>query len=93
MVSRYMDAVEKPFIGYKMKPQYASLISDNPVGGGRLFRDPNGRPADNVLSALYLGCGPLWTQAQDACDRAEQYPGKFTYTDMDANYDPYYDEQ
>lgn len=92
MVSRYMDYVSEPYPGYKIKPQHAKIISSHPSGGGRLFRDSNGRPCDNVLAALYLGTGPRYHTATDACEAAGQYPGKFVFTTMDAEYDPYYED-
>lgn len=85
-----MDYVEQPYPGYKMKPQYSKIISSNPSGGGRLFRDPNGRPSEQVLSALYLGTGPKQHVAQAACEHAGRYPGKLTYTTMEDYFDPYY---
>jgi len=92
MITRYMDYVTTPYLGYKLKAKYAKIISSNPVGGGRLFRDKNGRPADNVLAALYLGCGPYYQRAKDECEHLGRYPGKFNSTTMDAEYDPYFDE-
>lgn len=57
MTNRFMDKVNTPFIGFRLKAKYVRLISRNPANQGRLFRDPNGRPSGAVLSALYLGHG------------------------------------
>ena len=90
MITRFMDYVQQPFPGYKLKSQFTKIISLNPSGGGRLFRDPNGRPGENVLSALYLGTGPKYHEAVAACEHAGRYPGKLSYTTMENIFDPYY---
>lgn len=91
MVTRFMDYVSEPYPGYVLKPRYSKIISNNPSGCGRLFRDANGRPADNVLAAIYLGGGPHFHLATDACEMTGRYPGKLTYTTMDAEYDPHHE--
>jgi len=88
-----MDYCEQPFPSYRMKPEYAKIISSNPVGGGRLFKDKNGRPSDNQLAVIYLGISPNMTQAEDWCARMSRLPGKCTLTTMDAEYDPYYEHE
>ena len=52
-----MEKVTQPYLGYRIRPRYARLVSKNPANAGHLFRDPNGRPSGVVLSSLYLGPG------------------------------------
>ena len=80
MIHRYMEFVEEPFLGYRLLPQYAHIVSEAPVGGGQLVTDPNGRPSENVLSAFYLGFGPKYAEAQRECERTERYPGHASMT-------------
>ena len=75
-----MEYVESPVAGYRLLPQYTHLISDTPSDGGRILTDPNGRPSQNILSALYMGCGPKYARAASECERMEQYPGRLTMT-------------
>ena len=80
MIHRFMEFVEKPFRGYRLRSQYAHIVSDAPVGGGRLVTDSNGRPSENVLSAFYLGFGSEYSKAQVECERLERYPGHASMT-------------
>jgi len=52
-----MEEVRQPFRGFRLKPQYSSIISKNPANQGKLFLDPHGRPSGAVYAALYLGSG------------------------------------
>ena len=84
-----MTYVSEPFPGYRLKKEFTHLISENPPNSGRLFRDPNGRPSGNILSALYLGCGPKYYDACQACTRAEQYPGRLVTTSFGSDFHPH----
>ena len=83
-----MEAVDHPYPGYRIKKQFSHLISEHPANSGRLYKDPNGRPSGMVLSALYLGCGPKYYQACQACDREERYPGRIVTTSFGSDYNP-----
>ena len=84
-----MTYVESPFPGFKIRPKYSKIVTRTPVGGGRLFHDPNGRPADNVLAALYLGSTiEQYYAAEEACQNAQRYPGPVFQTDLHNHYDP-----
>ena len=84
-----MDYVETPYPGYRLKDKYSKIISKLPNNGGRILRDKNGRPAGNILAAFYLGCGPKFGEACLHISQTNRYPGKFTYTTMDDQYDPH----
>ena len=86
-----MDYVSEPYPGYRLKPEFNKIISQNPIGGGRILKDPNGRPSGNILAAFYLGCGPHFMAAVDSAISKNQYPGKYTQTTFDDQYDPYYE--
>ena len=91
MINRFMDYVEEPYPSYRLKPEFTKIISSSPIGGGRLFRDKNGRPSDNQLAAIYLGYGPKMSVAENWCATTTRLPGKQTFTTMDAEYDPHYE--
>ena len=85
-----MTYVTSPFPGYKLRAKYSKIITRTPVGGGRLFQDANGRPADNVLASLYLGSSAeKYYAGEEACKQAQRYPGVQFQTDLHTHYDPH----
>ena len=89
MTSRFMDYVETPFAGYKIKPQYAKIISNPDPENVRPAAEFHGRPHETILSALYLGFGEKCSRAQDECNRTNQYPGARSQTTFFAEHDPH----
>ena len=89
MTSRFMDFVETPFVGYRIKPQYAKIISNPNPENVRPAAEFHGRPHETILSALYLGFGSKHSQARDECIRTGQYPGRRSRTTFFAEHDPH----
>ena len=89
MVTRFMDFVEAPFVGYKIKPQYAKIIYNPDPENERPASEFHGRPHETILSALYLGFGSKCAEAQRECERTNQYPGSRSRTTFFAEHDPH----
>ena len=73
-----MDAVPGSFPGYRLKPQYQYLISNQPSGAGRIVTDDLGRPSSYKLATFYLGNDhPEFSEAAHYSRDQKCYPGQY----------------
>ena len=73
-----MEPASTSFPGYRLRPEYHYLISDQPADAGRIVTDYLGRPSSYALATFYLGHQhPEFSTATHYNQDQKCYPGQF----------------